>query len=58
VTVDSGARRDIIEGEALVQMLMEQRQALIIQLGAIEKLLIALGRLKGRSIRPKRGSDE
>jgi len=37
----------------LVEMLMKERQALIMQLGAVEDALIELGRLKDRSIVPK-----
>lgn len=36
-----------------IDMLMKQRQALLMELGAVEDALIALGRLKGRSIVPK-----
>lgn len=37
----------------LVEMLMKERQALLMQLGAVEDALIELGRLKDRSIVPK-----
>ena len=36
-----------------VDMLMKQRQALLMELGAVEDALIAMDRLKERSIVPK-----
>ena len=37
----------------LIDMLMKQRQALLMELGAVEDALIAMDRLKERSIVPK-----
>jgi len=37
----------------LVDMLMKQRQALLMELGAVEDALIEMGRLSRRSVVPK-----
>lgn len=42
-----------MQDDILIDMLMKQRQALIMGLGAVEDALIAMDRLKERSIVPK-----
>ena len=42
-----------MENQILINMLMKQRQALLMELGAVEDALIELGRLSRRSVVPK-----
>ena len=44
--------------EVMADMLMKQRQALLVQLGGVEDALIILGKLKGRSVIPKHEREE
>ena len=42
----------------LVDMLMKKRQALLMELGAVEDALIEMGRLSRRSVIPKHEREE
>ena len=44
--------------EVMADMLMKQRQALLVQLGGVEDALIILGKLNRRSVIPKHEREE